>query len=137
MAYKRPRNCPAREANMNGPAGVELRLTRSHIVVEINARRRALMKGIVDFLTELRQGYIVGRNGFDFECSSMHLGALMKGLHALKFVDENPPDAPFGDLSLMEVVEKLQKSNLPPGEETDPEVMKKLLGRYNRVIVLV
>jgi len=43
----------------------------------------------------------------------MHLGALMKGLHDLKFVDDNTPDTVFGDLSLVQLVEKLRTIKSP------------------------
>lgn len=71
------------------------------------------MKTIADGLNELGDGYIEGRYGCDFECSSMHLGALMKGLHKLKFVNQDPPDTRFGDLCLVEVVEKLRTIKSP------------------------
>lgn len=71
------------------------------------------MKEIADGLKELRQGYIESRYGCDFNCCCMHLGALLRGLHDLKFANEDLSDSPFGDLSLVQVVEKLRTIKHP------------------------
>lgn len=71
------------------------------------------MEDLADGLKDLIQGYTSGRYGCDFECSCMQLGALMKGLNRLKFVDGNSLDASFGDSSLVDVVEKLRTIKSP------------------------
>lgn len=73
------------------------------------------MAAIAKSLEDLRQGHIKGLVGYgcSYECSSMHLGAIMKGLHKLSFLSENSPDMPFRDLSLVGVVEKLRETKPP------------------------
>ncbi|KAK0705586.1 hypothetical protein B0H67DRAFT_450594, partial [Lasiosphaeris hirsuta] len=87
----------------------------SSIFDEINKRRRESMHILANELEDLRQGYIEGRDGYGcgFECSSIHLGALMRSLHGVKFLDRKPPDSPFGDLSLLAVMEQLRAIKSP------------------------
>lgn len=60
----------------------------------------------------LRQDYTEGREGCSFQCSAMHLGTLLKNLHGLKLLD-HPPETPFGDSNLVEVVEGIGAMESP------------------------
>src|SRR5690242_17717714 len=60
----------------------------------------------------LRQDYTEGREGCSFECSAMHLGALIKQLHKFKFLG-HPSETAFGGSSLVEVVECLSGLKSP------------------------
>lgn len=73
------------------------------------------MKILTDGLQDLRQGYMEGREGYgcNFECGSANLGALMKALHCSKFLNGTSPDAPFEDLSIVVVVERLRAMKVP------------------------
>lgn len=94
----------------------------------INTRRRQLMTAIGGGLKELVEGYVSGRYGCNFECSCMQLGALMKKLKSLNFSDHGPPDAPFGDLSLVDVVQKLRTIESPTWAASS----KKCCDQYKR-----
>ncbi|KAK1759115.1 hypothetical protein QBC47DRAFT_409896 [Echria macrotheca] len=86
----------------------------SSVIKGINTRRDESIKDIAGGLKELVHGYIVGQYGCDFECSSIELGALMKGLHKVQWAYERPSNAPqFGNLSLAEVVTKLRTIRCP------------------------
>lgn len=63
-------------------------------------------------LRGLRQDYTEGREGCNFECSAMHLGTLIKNLYELNFLCY-PPETPFGQFSLAEVVQGITAMKTP------------------------
>ncbi|KAK4153670.1 hypothetical protein C8A00DRAFT_15107 [Chaetomidium leptoderma] len=82
------------------------------VIDRINQHRKDSMGVISAGLHRLRQDYTEGREGCSPECSAMHLGALIKHLHTHKFLD-HPLETPFGDSSLVEVVECLSGLKSP------------------------
>ncbi|KAK3299445.1 uncharacterized protein B0H64DRAFT_100393 [Chaetomium fimeti] len=82
------------------------------VVDRINQCRKESFNAIATGLHGLQQDYTEGREGCSFECSAMHLGALTKNMHDLN-LSGHSPETPFGDASLVEVVDRI-KTMKPP-----------------------
>jgi hypothetical protein len=72
------------------------------------------MAAIDPGLDELLRDYTEGRAGCGYECSAMHLGALVQDLHRLKLIERTPTPRLHG-LSLVEMVERLRDMRSPSG----------------------
>ncbi|KAK0619421.1 hypothetical protein B0T14DRAFT_432395, partial [Immersiella caudata] len=82
------------------------------VIDQLNQHRKGSIDVIAAAFRGLRDDYIHGRQGCSFECRAMHLGTLMKNLSGLKFLSY-PPETPYGDLSLAEVVECITTMRSP------------------------
>ena len=78
----------------------------------INQHRKDSMNVIAAGLRGLRDDYIEGREGCNFECSAIHLGTLMKNLSGLNILNYSS-EIPTGDTSLAEVVEHITTMRSP------------------------
>jgi hypothetical protein len=70
------------------------------------------MAAIDPGLDELLRDYTEGRAGCGYECSAMHLGALVQDLHRLNLIERTPTPRLQG-LSLVELVERLRDMRVP------------------------
>lgn len=71
-----------------------------------------LSPGSYSNLNELKTQLIEEENGCSFECTSMSLGALIKGMNAMRLVDP-PPTRPFEGYSVLMMEKAISDIKLP------------------------
>ncbi|WEW57857.1 hypothetical protein PRK78_003324 [Emydomyces testavorans] len=93
------------------------------VLAQLNQRREEALGGMITSLHELLKSFRESPGPCSFECSSMLLGALTKGMHARNLLDPQPV-APFTGHNITETVDSISKIPSPRWYNEDPS-------RYN------
>lgn len=93
-------------------------MNRSDIAIDtLDATRQRLISGFISSLNELKAQLSKEENGCSFECSSMSLGALIKGMNAKRLLDP-PPRIPFEGHSVLAIEKAISDIKSPDYNQT-------------------